>query len=141
YGDSEHEAALHAAGLRSERLDAEALFPFVAERIAAGHTVGWFQGRMEFGPRALGNRSIVADPRRADMKDILNARIKHREMFRPFAPSIIAEATGEYFEKSYPSPFMTQAYSVRSKMRDVIPAPTHVDGTGRLQTVTKEANP
>jgi carbamoyltransferase len=88
----------------------------------------------------LGNRSIVADPRRANMKDILNARIKHREMFRPFAPSILAEATGEYFEKSYPSPFMTQAYSVRAEKRSAIPAPTHVDGTGRLQTVTKEAN-
>ncbi len=71
------------------------------------------------------------------MKDILNARIKHREMFRPFAPSVLAEATGEYFEKSYPSPFMTQAYSVRPEKRDVIPAPTHVDGTGRLQTVTR----
>ena len=93
------------------------------------------------GPRALGNRSIVADPRRPDMKDILNARIKHREMFRPFAPSILAESTGEYFEKTYPSPFMTQAYSVRPEKRELIPAPTHVDGTGRLQTVTYAANP
>jgi carbamoyltransferase len=109
--------------------------------IADGKILGWFQGRAEWGPRALGNRSIVADPRRAEMKDILNRRIKHREIFRPFAPSILAEATGEYFEKSHPSPFMTLAYPVRHAMRDKIPAPTHVDGTGRLQTVTREANP
>jgi len=83
------------------------------------------------GPAGIGNRSIVADPRRADMKNILNARIKHREMFRPFAPSILAEVTGEYFEKSYPSPFMTQAYSVRAEKRDAIPAPTHVGRHGQ----------
>jgi len=109
--------------------------------IAAGKILGWFQGRAEWGPRALGNRSIVADPRRPEMKEILNQRIKHREIFRPFAPSILAEATSEYFEKSHPSPFMTLAYAVRPEKRDKIPAPTHVDGTGRLQTVTQEANP
>src|SRR5437660_1039129 len=109
--------------------------------IADGKILGWFQGRAEWGPRALGNRSIVADPRCPEMKDILNSRIKHREIFRPFAPSILAEATAEYFEKSHPSPFMTLAYSVRPEKRDKIPAPTHVDGTGRLQTVTREANP
>jgi carbamoyltransferase len=109
--------------------------------IADGKILGWFQGRAEWGPRALGNRSIVADPRRADMKDILNRRIKHREIFRPFAPSILAEATGEWFAKSHPSPFMTLAYAVRPEKRALIPAPTHVDGTARLQTVTKEANP
>jgi carbamoyltransferase len=112
-----------------------------AEIVADGKILGWFQGRAEWGPRALGNRSIVADPRRADMKDILNRRIKHREIFRPFAPSILAEATGEWFEKSHPSPFMTLAYAVRPEKRPQIPAPTHVDGTGRLQTVTREANP
>jgi carbamoyltransferase len=112
-----------------------------AKEIAAGRILGWFQGRAEWGPRALGNRSIVADPRRAEMKDILNQRIKHREIFRPFAPSILEESTAEYFEKSYPSPFMTLAYSVRPEKRSVIPAPTHVDGTGRLQTVNREANP
>jgi carbamoyltransferase len=112
-----------------------------AAAIADGKIVGWFQGRCEWGPRALGNRSIVADPRRPEMKEILNRRIKHREIFRPFAPSILAEATGEYFEKSHPSPFMTLAYSVRTEKRGAIPAPTHVDGTGRLQTVTREANP
>lgn len=109
--------------------------------IADGKILGWFQGRAEWGPRALGNRSIVADPRRPEMKDILNHRIKHREIFRPFAPSILAEATSEYFEKSHPSPFMTLAYDVRQEKRDKIPAPTHVDGTGRLQTVTRDANP
>ena len=129
------------AGLEISELHENAIVQEAAMEIAAGKIVGWFQGRAEWGPRALGNRSIVADPRRADMKDILNARIKHREMFRPFAPSVLAESTGEYFEKSYPCPFMTQAYSVRPEKRDAIPAPTHVDGTGRLQTVTKEANP
>jgi carbamoyltransferase len=109
--------------------------------IADGKILGWFQGRAEWGPRALGNRSIVADPRRPEMKDTLNHRIKHREIFRPFAPSILAEKTGEWFAKSYPSPFMTLAYSVQPDKRDKIPAPTHVDGTGRLQTVTREANP
>ena len=109
--------------------------------VADGKILGWFQGRAEWGPRALGNRSIVADPRRPEMKDILNRRIKHREIFRPFAPSILAEATGEWFEQSHPSPFMTLAYAVRPEKREQIPAPTHVDGTGRLQTVTREANP
>jgi carbamoyltransferase len=108
--------------------------------IADGKILGWYQGRAEWGPRALGNRSIVADPRRPEMKEILNQRIKHREIFRPFAPSILAEKTGQWFEKSYPSPFMTLAYSVRPEKRDKIPAPTHVDGTGRLQTVTPQAN-
>jgi carbamoyltransferase len=109
--------------------------------IAEGKILGWFQGRAEWGPRALGNRSIVADARRPEMKEILNRRIKHREIFRPFAPSILAESTAEWFEKAHPSPFMTLAYSVRPDKRDKIPAPTHVDGTGRLQTVTREANP
>jgi carbamoyltransferase len=96
---------------------------------------------MEWGPRALGNRSILADPRRTDMKDILNARIKHREAFRPFAPSILLEATGEYFEQSYPDPFMLKVYLVRPEKRGEIPAVTHVDGTGRLQTVSRADAP
>jgi carbamoyltransferase len=116
------------------------LLPRTAAIIAEGKILGWFQGRAEWGPRALGNRSIVADPRRPEMKEILNRRIKHREIFRPFAPSILAEKTGEWFEKAHPSPFMTLAYAVRPEKRDKIPAPTHVDGTGRLQTVTREAN-
>ena len=108
---------------------------------AAGKIVGWFQGAAEWGPRALGNRSILADPRRPEMKEILNRRIKHREIFRPFAPSIIEEAVGEFFEKTHPSPFMTFAYPVRAEKRAVIPAPTHVDGTARLQTVSRSSNP
>jgi carbamoyltransferase len=124
----------------AELNDAE-LMQRTAGIIADGKILGWYQGRAEWGPRALGNRSIVADARRPEMKEILNRRIKHREIFRPFAPSILAEKTGEWFEKSYPSPFMTLAYSVQPEKRDKIPAPTHVDGTGRLQTVTKEANP
>src|SRR6267154_2778996 len=124
-----------------EELAQQALTRRAAAIVADGKILGWFQGRAEWGPRALGNRSIVADPRRPEMKEILNRRIKHREIFRPFAPSILAEATSEYFEKSYPSPFMTLAYSVRPEKRGKIPAPTHVDGTGRLQTVTREANP
>jgi len=128
-------------GYRVEELPEEELTKRAAAIIADGKILGWFQGRAEWGPRALGNRSIVADPRRPEMKEILNRRIKHREIFRPFAPSILAEATGEYFEKSYPSPFMTLAYPVRPEKRGKIPAPTHVDGTGRLQTVTREANP
>jgi carbamoyltransferase len=141
FSDARIESSLKSAGLKYRKLERGPLLDTVAASIANGDVVGWFQGRMEWGPRALGNRSIVADPRRADMKDILNARIKHREMFRPFAPSVLAESTGEYFENSYPCPFMTQAYSVRPEKREAIPAPTHVDGTGRLQTVTQEANP
>jgi carbamoyltransferase len=132
---------LREAGMEIAELPEEQLAKEAAREIADGKILGWFQGRAEWGPRALGNRSIVADPRRAEMKEILNARIKHREMFRPFAPSILAEATADFFERSNPSPFMTQAYSVRPDKRAVIPAPTHVDGTGRLQTVTREANP
>ena len=132
---------LAQSGYSIAELPEEELSRRAAAIIADGKILGWFQGRAEWGPRALGNRSIVADPRRPEMKGILNRRIKHREIFRPFAPSVLAEATGEYFEKSHSSPFMTLAYSVRAEKRDKIPAPTHVDGTGRLQTVTREANP
>ena len=121
FSDKEIEAAIAGAELHAERLDDETLFSTVAERIAAGDVVGWFQGRMEFGPRALGHRSIVTDPRRADMKDVLNARIKHREPFRPFAPSILAEHTGEWYEQSYPSPFMVLVYKTVAEKRESIP--------------------
>jgi carbamoyltransferase len=146
YSREQVRAAVSASRLQGEGMEIAELSEDVvaqeaAKEIAAGKILGWFQGRAEWGPRALGNRSIVADPRRPDMKDILNARIKHREMFRPFAPSVLSHATGEYFEKTHPSPFMTQAYAVRPEKRQVIPAPTHVDGTGRLQTVTPDANP
>jgi carbamoyltransferase len=119
----------------------EDLIGRTVEAIAQGKIVGWFQGRMEFGPRALGNRSILADPRRKDMKEILNSRIKYREPFRPFCPSILSERVGEYFETDYPSPFMVMAYKIKSKQRERIPAVTHGDGTGRLQTVEREVNP
>jgi len=146
YSRDEIRRAMDASGVSQKgfaiaELPEEELMRQTAAVIADGKIIGWFQGRAEWGPRALGNRSIVADPRRPEMKEILNRRIKHREIFRPFAPSILAEATGEYFEKSHPSPFMTLAYSVRPEKRGKIPAPTHVDGTGRLQTVTREANP
>ncbi len=112
-----------------------------ARRIADGKVIGWFQGRMEWGPRALGNRSILCDPRRADMKDVLNLKIKRRESFRPFAPSIAREAVGEWFETDYDVPFMLQVYQIREERRPQIPAVTHVNGSGRLQTVTAAQNP
>jgi len=111
-----------------------------AERIAEGKVIGWFQGRMEWGPRALGNRSIVCDPRRADMKDVLNFKIKRRESFRPFAPSILREAVGVWFETNYDVPFMLQVYQIREDKRPLIPAVTHVNGSGRLQSVTEAQN-
>jgi carbamoyltransferase len=112
-----------------------------AQAIVDGKVVGWFQGRMEWGPRALGNRSILADPRRADMKDILNAKIKRRESFRPFAPSILREAVDEWFEQDDDVPFMMEVFQLRPKHGELVPAVTHVDGSGRLQTVHKETNP
>jgi carbamoyltransferase len=129
------------SGCSINKLPSEELATVTAKHIAEGKIVGWFQGRAEWGPRALGNRSIVVDPRRAEMKEVLNRRIKHREIFRPFAPSILEEETGNYFERSHPSPFMSLAYSVRPEKRGAIPAPTHVDGTGRLQTVSRRTNP
>ena len=111
------------------------------DAIERGDVVGWFQGRMEWGPRALGNRSILAHPGRPDMKEILNARIKRREWFRPFAPAVLAERQHEIFTSAHPSPFMLHVYGVRPEWRDRLPAVTHVDGSGRLQTVTREANP
>jgi carbamoyltransferase len=102
--------------------------------------IGWFDGRMEWGPRALGHRSILGDPRRADMKDILNLKIKRRESFRPFAPSVLREAVPEGFERDGDVPFMMQVYPIREEKRTLIPAVTHVDGTGRLQTVSEAGN-
>jgi carbamoyltransferase len=112
-----------------------------ARLIADGNVVGWYQGRMEWGARALGNRSILADPRRADMRELINTKIKFREKFRPFAPSIAEEALHDYFVGAAPDPFMQQVYPVRPDKRDVLPAITHVDGTGRLQTVSERTNP
>jgi carbamoyltransferase len=121
--------------------DLERLADETAAAIAEGAVVGWYQGRSEWGPRALGNRSIVGDPRRADMKDILNLKIKRRESFRPFAPSILEERTGEWFTLDYPDPFMIKVYPIRPEKRPLVPAVTHVDGTGRLQTVSRRTNP
>jgi carbamoyltransferase len=130
------------AGCRVMRLDDEGeLCRLTAEAIARGDVVGWFQGRMEWGPRALGNRSIVCDPRRADMKDILNLKIKRRESFRPFAPSVLQEYVAEWFEEDGDVPFMMQVYQIREEVRARIPAVTHVDGSGRLQTVYHATNP
>ena len=139
--DSDIRRDLDAAGCSYHKLSEDELVAQTAQHIANGLIVGWFQGRMEFGPRALGNRSILADPRRGDMKDILNSRIKYREHFRPFCPSVLAECVGDYFENSYPSPFMVMAYKIKAAVRDKIPAVTHKDGTGRLQTVEKDVNP
>jgi len=132
---------LRASSLDFETLKDRELVVRAARDIADGLVVGWFQGRMEFGPRALGNRSILADPRRIEMKDILNARIKKREPFRPFAPSMLEEHLGDYFERTHPSPAMLMVYEVKPDRRKLIPAVTHVDGSGRLQSVTREANP
>jgi len=141
FSDEEIQKELESSGLKFERYADEELTARAARDIAAGAVVGWFQGRMEFGPRALGNRSIVVDPRRADMKDILNERIKKREPFRPFAPSILLEYVADYFEQTHPAPTMLMVYQIKPERRAEIPAVTHVDGSGRLQTVTREMNP
>ena len=139
--DSDRTAIDQSDCTRRSWSDPDALDAWTAEQIAAGRVVGWFQGRMEWGARALGNRSIVADPRRADMRDIINTRIKFRERFRPFAPSVLEEALDEYFVGAVPDPFMLQVYPVRPDKRATVPAITHVDGSGRLQTVSRRSNP
>jgi len=135
------ESALKKSNLRYRKLECEPLLESVASRIAQGDVVGWFQGRMEWGPRALGNRSILAHPGLATMKDVLNARIKHREWFRPFAPSILEERQHEYFEHNQPSPFMLHVYKIRREKREELCAVNHADNTGRLQSVAREENP
>ena len=141
FSESYIQSAMERAGLEFRKLERSVLLDAVAVQIAAGNVVGWFQGRTEWGPRALGNRSIVAHPGLPNMKDVLNARIKHREWFRPFAPSIMAEYQHEYFEHDHPSPFMLHVYKIRPEKREVLCAVNHVDDTGRLQTVTREENP
>jgi carbamoyltransferase len=123
------------------RHERESLLSEVASEIQAGNVVGWFQGREEWGPRALGNRSILAHPGLPGMKDVLNARIKHREAFRPFAPSVLAERQAEIFEHSYPSPFMLHVYGIKPEWRERLSAVNHLDNTGRLQSVAREENP
>ncbi len=141
FSDEEIRQSLEAAKVEYRRLDREPLLEAVADEIAKGNVVGWFQGRMEWGPRALGNRSILAHPGLPDMKDTLNARIKHREWFRPFAPSILADHQTEYFEHDHPTPFMLHVYKIRPEHRERLCAVNHVDNTGRLQTVSREENP
>ncbi len=147
HSPGEIEKFLRKKGIRYRRFDCEEkLIERIVDELQAGKVVGWFQGRFEWGPRALGNRSILADPRRTDMKDIVNVKIKFREPFRPFAPSVLAECAEEYFAlpeapRHYPARFMLYVVDVRERKREVLPAITHVDGTGRLQTVQKEVNP
>jgi carbamoyltransferase len=137
-----HRSEISAAGCTIEEIfDEAALCRRTAAAIADGKVVGWFQGRMEWGPRALGNRSILCDPRRSDMKALLNAKIKRRESFRPFAPSVLEEAVSEWFEEDDAVPFMMQVFQIREEKRGLIPAVTHVDGSGRLQTVSQLTNP
>jgi carbamoyltransferase len=139
YSDEKITEFLDSKKISYEKLNRIELLKKVAQLIADGNIVGWYQGKMEWGPRALGCRSILADPRKAEMKDILNEKIKHRESFRPFAPSILEEYVSEYFEIDRSSPYMLIVVPV--KKPEKIPAVTHVDGTGRLQTVNKDANP
>ena len=139
---TDHHAAIRAEGCTVQRLDdPQDLIATTARAIADGLIVGWFQGRMEWGPRALGNRSILGDPRRPDMKTILNLKIKRRESFRPFAPSVLREAVADWFIRDDDVPFMLQVIPIRPERRGQIPAVTHVDGTGRLQTVDRTSNP
>ncbi|SRR5579883_3277288 len=141
FSDEECLLALQAHNLHPKQLEREALLNQVVDALCEGKVVGWFQGRMEFAARALGNRSLLADPRRVDMRDIINLKIKFREKFRPFAPSILEERVGEYFEIDEPAPFMEKVFKIRPEKREQIPAVTHVDGTGRLQSVSRQTNP
>jgi carbamoyltransferase len=136
-----NEKSINEEGCIYEFLSEDDLIGRVSLAISEGAVVGWYQGRMEWGPRALGNRSILGDPRRADMKDILNLKIKRRESFRPFAPSVISDNATDWFEGIDKVPFMMQVYQVREEMQSKIPAVTHVDGSGRLQTVERQVNP
>jgi carbamoyltransferase len=141
------DALLNEQNVPHTRLEHDdALLARVVDALAAGKVIGWFQGRSEWGPRALGNRSILADPRRAEMKDIVNTKIKFREPFRPFAPSVLAERASEYFElpeaaRHYPARYMLYVVDVKPDKQAQVPATTHVDGTARLQTVDAEAAP
>ncbi len=134
-------SCIEKIGLKYESVDDDELFERVTDKLINGGVVGWFQGRAEFGPRALGHRSIIVDPRRNDAKDLLNKKIKKRESFRPFAPSILEEFVGDYFSETDNVPFMEKVYNIKKEKRMQIPAVTHVDGTGRLQTVNKEISP
>jgi carbamoyltransferase len=131
----------HAAEVRWQKLEGDDLCRAVIDRILEGLVVGWFRGRMEFGARALGSRSLLADPRRTDIRDVINLKIKFREKFRPFAPSVLEEAVGDWFEHPHPAPFMEQVLPIRPEKRALVPAVCHVDGSGRLQSVSRKVNP
>ncbi len=141
WSDEDIRSALDRAGLSYEKLDRDELVARTADEIASGQVVGWFQGRSEWGPRALGNRSILCHPGFPGMKDALNARIKRRESFRPFAPAVLADQIDSVFTHDHPSPFMMHVYQIREEWRDRLTAVNHVDDTGRLQSVTREQNP
>lgn len=141
FSNEEIRAILDAKGIAYTQLSDEELYDQVTDCMIQGGVVGWMNGRAEFGPRALGGRSIIADPRRTDAKEILNLKIKRRESFRPFAPSILKEYVGEYFELDQPVPFMEKVFPIKESKRSEIPAVTHVDGTGRLQSVDKNVSP
>lgn len=141
YDEAACRAALAKAGLVAERLTDDRLYERVASELAHGRLVFWYQGRMEWGPRALGNRSLLADPRREDMRELINSKVKCREAFRPFAPSVLADRAEEFFHVPAPSAFMQFTVRVKPSAKGILPAVTHVDGTARVQTVTREANP
>lgn len=141
FSNEEIEKLLQKKGIKYSRLNDEQLFDVVTDKLIEPGVVGWFNGRAEFGPRALGGRSIIADPRNANAKELLNSKIKRRESFRPFAPSILKEFTGEYFTSAADVPFMEKVYPIKEEKKSLIPAVTHVDGTGRLQTVDKNISP
>jgi len=139
YTDDEIEKFITSYGVPGRKVENPARY--AAEQISKGKILAWFQGRMEFGPRALGNRSILADPRDPDMKDKINATIKFREDFRPFAPAVLEERVSDCFDTSFPSPFMTMTFDVREDWKERLASITHVDGTARIQTVGRETNP
>ncbi len=141
YSEEECRRSLEEAGLAWQTLPDQALCERVAAELAGGRLVFWFQGRMEWGPRALGNRSLLADPRREDMRELINAKVKLREPFRPFAPSVLEERAAEFFDAPGPSPFMLFTAKVRPSAKGVIPAVVHADGTSRIQTVDQDSNP
>jgi carbamoyltransferase len=141
FSDEQIANYLDARKITYSRYEESELYEQVSEALLNGAVIGWFQGRAEFGPRALGNRSILADPRRQDAKELLNSKIKRRESFRPFAPSILKEYVDEYFERNDSVPFMEKVFQIREEKRKNIPAVTHVDGSGRLQTVEEQDNP